>query len=146
MGPVKTLVSTAWADIKDRFPALAASHHVKAPKFAKGVSDWFSRLSYPVLILTSDYITQETAGQLGEELAVILDLVLVHTAGKPEKLEDEVLEYVDCLLELIRDDHTFNGACIIGEFVSSDLYAAAQDQQDLAIAMMKIRLRTEVQT
>ena len=145
MGPVRTAVSTAWTDIQTRFSTITTEHQLKAPKYAKGVSDWFSRMSYPALFLTSDYVTQETSGQLGEELGIVLNLVLVHTSPKPDKLEDDMLEYTDCLLELIRDDHTFGGACQIGEFVSSDLYAAAQDGQDLALAMITIRLRTEVE-
>ena len=143
MGAVRTIVDTAWADIQSRFGALAAEKSLPEPKYAIG-ADWFSRLRYPVLFLTTDYIRQETSAILGEEVSVALDLVLVHTAGKADVLETAMIDYTDCLLELIRDDHTFGGACQIGEFVSSDLYAGAQDGWDLGIALLSILLRQEI--
>lgn len=145
MQPVKQIVDKAWADIQARLPALCVKHGAPSPTFAYGVSDWFSRLKYPVLFLTLDYIRQESSATMGEELQVSMDLVLVHTATKPEILQQHTIGYTDAMLELIRDDHTFGGACQIGEFVGSDLYAAAQDGRDLAIAMISVLLREEVQ-
>lgn len=145
MQPVKTIVDTAWTDIKARFAALATVAGLPVPVFARGVADWFSRMKYPAMFLTLDYVAQETESMLGENLSVVLNLVIVHTAAKPEKLETQMTEYIDAMLELIRNDHTFGGACQIGEFVASDLYAGAQDGRDLSIAIITLRLRKEVE-
>jgi len=139
------MVTTAWADVQARFSPLAIAKSLPVPQYAFGGRDWFSRMKYPALFLTVDYARQETESMLGEELRVALDLVLVQTAAKPETLQAQILGYTDAMLELIRDDHTLGGACQIGEFVASDLYAGAADGPDLAIAMMSILLRKEIQ-
>lgn len=145
MGPVRTIVDTAWADIKVRFGPLATAKSLKVPAYSFGVADVFSRLKYPVLFLAVDYARQETESMLGENLSVAMDLVIVDTGPKPDALQDAILDYTDCLLELIRDDHTFGGACQIGEFQSSDLFAASANDRDLAIAKLSVLLRTEIQ-
>lgn len=145
MGPVETMVTTAWADIQSRYTALAGAASLPLPVYAIGAADWFSRMKYPAMFLTLDYVRQNTESMLGEEIEAVLDLVLVHTAAKPTTLETQMMGYIDAMLELLRDDHTFGGACQIGEFMASDMYAAAQDGRDLAIAMISIRLRREVQ-
>lgn len=144
MGPVETVVTTAWADIQTRFTAAAAAAGLPALNYAFGVADWFSRMKYPVLFATLDYVRQVTESQQGEMLEIALNLVVVHTGSKPDTLETQMIGYTDALLELLRDDHTFGGACEIGEFALSDLYAGAQDSRELAIAIMTILLRKEI--
>lgn len=145
MGAVRTIVDTAWADIQSRFSVAASEAKLKIPAYAFGVADWFSRTKYPVVFCTLDYVRQETSAIGAEELQVAMNLVVVQTGLKPETLEDEMMDYTDVVLELLRDDHTFGGACQIGEFQSSDLYAGAQDGKDLAIAIVAILLRQEVE-
>jgi len=145
MGPVESIVTTAWTDIQSRFGLLATEKYLDVPTYAYGSADWLSRYKYPVLFLTVDNVRQETSGIGAEELRVSLDLVLAQTANKPETLESEVMQYTDCMLELIRDDHTFGGACHIGEFIASELYAGSEQDRDIAIAIITILLRKEVQ-
>lgn len=144
MGPVRTIVDTAWTDIQSRFGALCAAQSVTEPSYIFGESDWMSRMKYPVMFCTVDYARQETSSVGDEQITVALDLVIVHTSSRPDTLETNMLDYTDCMLELVRDDHTFNGACHIGEFLSSDLYAGSQNDRDMAVAIVSILLRKEV--
>lgn len=144
MGPVETIVSTAWADIQSRFASLAAAAGLPVPTFSYGEKNWSSRNSYPAMFLALDYVRQDTSSMLAEELEVAMDLVLVQTSAEPETLQDQMMQYTDCMLELVRDDHTFGGACQIGAFVSSELYDGSEQDRDLAIAIISINLRTEV--
>jgi len=144
MGPVRTLVATAWADIQSRFGAIATAHSVTEPAYIFGESSWFSRMKYPAMFLTVDSVRQETSSQLAEELSVQLDLVIVHTSSRPDTLETNMLDYTDCMLQLLRDDHTMNEACEIGEFVASELYAGSENDRDIAVAIVTLLLRKEI--
>jgi len=144
LGQVRTMVAAAWADIQSRFGALCDTAGVQKPHYVFGESDWFSRMKYPAMFLTLDNVRQETSSQLADELSVTLDLVIVHTSGKPETLETQMMDYTDCMLELMRDDHTLGGACQIGEFVSSELYGGSQDSRDVGVAVVTVLLRKEV--
>jgi len=145
MGEVRTIVDTAWADIQSRYRTICQTNGQRIPQFAFGVQDLHSRLKYPAFFCTRDYTLMESKSMLGEELQVVLTLVLVHTDVKPDRLEEAMMDYLDNLFELIRDDHTFGGACQIGEFVGSDTFAGDQAGAQLAIETVTIRLRTEVQ-
>lgn len=139
------MVDTAWADIQSRYRTICQTNGQTIPQFAFGVQDFASRMRYPVLFCTRDFTRMESLSMCGEELQVTLTLVLVHTDLKPERLEESMMDYLDNLFELIRDDHTFGGACQIGEFVGSDSFAGDQAGQLLAIETVTIRLRMEVQ-
>jgi hypothetical protein len=145
VGPARQIIETAWTDIQARFGPLATAKSLKVPVYSFGIADVFSRMKYPALFLAVDFVRQETESILGENLSVALDLILVHTDAKPAVLQTAMLDYTDCMLELLRDDHTLGGACQIGEFQGSDLFSASANDADLAIAKISILLRTEIQ-
>lgn len=144
MGPFRTIVDTAWADVQSRFGALCTAQSVVEPSYVFGESDWMSRTKYPVIFCTVDYVRQETSAVGDEQVLVALDLVIAHTSSRPDTLETNMLDYTDCMLQLVRDDHTFNGACHVGEFVSSDLYSGSQNDRDMAVAIVSFLLRKEL--
>lgn len=145
MGEMRTIVDTAWADIKTRYAAICTTNGQTVPVFDFGVHNVFSRTKYPAMLAVRDFTRQEPQSMLGEELQVNLTLVLVHTDSRPARLEETMMDYLDNVFELIRDDHTFGGACHIGEFVGSDSFAGSQDGPLLAIETVSLRLRKEVQ-
>lgn len=146
MGELSTIIDTAWAHVKSSYTPLVEARYIAVPYYEVGVQAALSGIRYPILVRAKDYVRQDTSAIMGEELQVSLDFVLVHVANKPETLEANSLIYMDCLLEMIRDDDTFGGACQLGEFVASEFFDGSGNDQSMEIVKISVLLRQEVET
>jgi hypothetical protein len=144
MGEVQQIIDTAWAHVKVAFTEICRVKRIPEPNYDISGPGVLNRLEYPALVMSKDYVRQETSAIMGEELQVALDLVLVHTAMEADALSSNGMAYIDAMLEMIRDDHTFGGACHIGEFVATDFFGDRELDQ-VEILKMAVLLRKEVQ-
>ena len=132
MGAVRSMVDTAWADIQDRFGPIADDKSLSRPSYHTGLA-YFTRLKYPALFLTTDYVQQATTGVTAEGVSVYLNLVLVHTNSQPAHLEDDSLDYTDCLLELIRNEIQVCRICDLYEIDIPDATPCLQETQCIQV-------------
>jgi len=142
---VTSIITTAWDHVQTAYTALVRAENLAVPHYIVGVQTALSSTRYPVLVRAKDYIRQDTSGITGEELKVALDFVLIHVANKPETLEANSLKYMNCLLEMIRDDDTFGGACQLGEFVASEFFDGSGNDRSMEIVKISVLLRQEVE-
>jgi hypothetical protein len=116
------------------------------PTYELGYKDIFGRNKYPAVLVVLDYVSQEESGAGSAWLLANIDVVVAVTASSPDVLSKKLMRYMDAVYQLIGENESLGGLCLVSSFEGSDFLYGAPGAKDFGVVTISIKLTNDILT
>lgn len=116
------------------------------PTYELGYKDIFGRNRYPAVLVVLDYVEQEESGAGSAWLSAHADVVIAVTASSPDVLSKKLMRYMDAVYQLIGENESLGGLCLVSSFEGSDFLYGAPGAKDFGVVTISIKMTNDILT